>query len=93
VPSQVLQEGGERLAGRRYAAILSVCVLPDFPPLEWLAVARGAAPPPVVYSGAVHLDELKELAREWRVAAVLAKPFSPAELVTAVRGAIATEGR
>jgi DNA-binding response OmpR family regulator len=83
--------GAERLTVRRYAAILSDCVLPDLPPLEWLAVARGAAPatPLVVYSGAVHLDELRELAREWRVAAVLAKPFSPAPLVAAVREAIA----
>ena len=83
-------EGTERLAQRRYAAILSDCVLPDLPPLEWLAVARAAAPatPLVVYSGAVHLDELQELAREWRVAAVLAKPFSQAQLVEAVRHAI-----
>ena len=83
--------GTERLAGRRYAAILSDCVLPDLPPLEWLAVARGAAPatPLVVYSGAVHLDELQELAREWRVAAVVAKPFSSAQLVEAVREAVA----
>ena len=67
-------------------------MLPDLPPLEWLAVARGAAPttPLVIYSGAVHLDELKGLARDWRVAAVLAKPFLPAQLVAAVRGAIAT---
>jgi DNA-binding response OmpR family regulator len=34
------------------------------------------------------LDELEGLAREWRVAAVLAKPFSPAQLVAAVRAAI-----
>jgi hypothetical protein len=63
-------------------------VLPDLPPLEWLAVARGAAAttPLVVYSGAVHLDELKGLAHEWRVAAVLAKPFSPAELGGCPRG-------
>jgi hypothetical protein len=42
----------------------------------------------VVYSGAVHLDELRALARDWRVAAVLAKPFSPTDLLAAVRGAI-----
>src|SRR5262245_28429527 len=50
----------------------------------------GTAPttPPVVYSGAVHLDELRALAREWCVSAVLAKPFSPARLVAAVREAI-----
>jgi DNA-binding response OmpR family regulator len=47
----------------------------------------------VVYSGAVHLDELKGLAREWRVAAVLAKPFSPAELVAAVREAMGRSDR
>jgi DNA-binding response OmpR family regulator len=93
--AQTATEGAERLAARGYAAILSDCVLPDLPPLEWLAVARGAAPttPLVVYSGAVHLDELKGLAREWRVAAVLAKPFSPAQLVAAVREVIAAEGR
>jgi CheY-like chemotaxis protein len=84
-------EATERLTARRYAAILSDCVLPDLPPLEWLAVARGAAPstPLVVYSGAVHLAKLEGLARDWRVAAVLAKPFSPAQLVEAVRQAIA----
>jgi hypothetical protein len=37
------------------------------------------------------LDELKGLARDWRVAAVLAKPFSPAQLVEAVPGAIAAD--
>jgi CheY-like chemotaxis protein len=79
----IATEASERLAARRYAAILSDCVLPDLPPLEWLAVARGAAPgtPMVVYSGAVHLDEVHALARKWRVVAVLAKPFSPAEEV------------
>ena len=58
--AQTATEATERLAARRYAAILSDCVLPDLPPLEWLAVARGTAPsaPLVVYSGAVHLDEL-----------------------------------
>ena len=90
--AQTATEAAERLTARRYAAILSDCVLPDLPPPEWLAVARGAAPttPLVVYSGAVHLDELEGLAREWRVAAVLAKPFSPAQLVAAVRAAIET---
>jgi DNA-binding response OmpR family regulator len=34
------------------------------------------------------LDELQELARDWRVAAVLAKPFSPAQLLAAVRDAV-----
>jgi hypothetical protein len=37
------------------------------------------------------LDELQALARDWRVAAVLAKRFSPAQLVEAVRQAIARE--
>jgi DNA-binding response OmpR family regulator len=90
--AQTATDAAERLTARRYAAILSDCVLPDLPPLEWLAVARSVAPntPLVVYSGAVHLDELQGLAREWRVAAVLAKPFSPAQLVAAVRAAIET---
>jgi DNA-binding response OmpR family regulator len=89
--AQTATEAVERLTERRYAAIVSDCVLPDLPPLEWLAAARGAAPatPLVVYSGAVHLDELQRLARAWRVAAVLAKPFAPAQLVEAVRGAVA----
>jgi DNA-binding response OmpR family regulator len=89
--AQTATEAAERLAAR--AAILSDCVLPDLPPLEWLAVARGTAPttPLVVCSGAVHLDELRELAKEWRLATGLAKPFSPGELVAAVREAIATD--
>jgi DNA-binding response OmpR family regulator len=94
--AQTATEAVERLAAGRYSAILSDCVLPDLPPLEWLAVARSVAPvtPLVVYSGAVHLDELRTLARDWRVAAVLAKPFSPVELVAAVRKAITPdEGR
>jgi DNA-binding response OmpR family regulator len=84
-------EAFERLTVGQYAAILSDCVLPDLPPLEWLAVARSVAPvtPLVVYSGAVHLDELRELASDWGVAAVLAKPFSPSQLVAAVRAAVA----
>ena len=91
--AQTATEAVDRLSARRYATILSDCVLPDLPPLEWLAVARRAAPttPLVIYSGAVHLDELKGLARDWRVAAVLAKPFKPAELVAAVRAAIASQ--
>jgi DNA-binding response OmpR family regulator len=88
--AQTATEAAERLTARRYAAILSDYMLPDLPPPEWLAVARDAAPttPLVVYSGAVQLKELEGLAREWRVAAVLAKPFSPAQLVAAVRAAI-----
>jgi hypothetical protein len=65
--TQTATEATERLAARRYAAILSDS------------------------SGAVHLDELKALAREWRVAAVLAKPFLPAALVAAVQEAIASD--
>jgi DNA-binding response OmpR family regulator len=70
--AQTATEAVERLAARRYAAILSDCVLPDLPPLEWLAVARGLAPatPLVVHSGEVRLDKLQGPAREWRVAAV-----------------------
>ena len=91
--AQTATEAVERLTECRYAAILSDCVLPDLPPLEWLAVARGGpATPLVLYSGAVHLDELHGLARAWSVAAVLAKPFSPAQLVEAVREAIAGRG-
>jgi DNA-binding response OmpR family regulator len=35
------------------------------------------------------LDELRELASDWGVAAVLVKPFSPSQLVAAVRAAVA----
>ena len=38
-------EATERLAQRRYAVILSDCVLPDLPPLGWLAVAAAPRPP------------------------------------------------
>jgi DNA-binding response OmpR family regulator len=41
---QTATEAAERLTARRYAAILSDCVLPDLPPLEWLAVARAPRP-------------------------------------------------
>jgi hypothetical protein len=70
--------------------ILSYYVLPDLRPLEWLAVARGAAPAHATGGllGVVHLDELQELARDWRVAAELAKPLSPAQLQAAVRDAL-----
>jgi CheY-like chemotaxis protein len=89
--AQTAIEAVERLTEHRYAAILSDYVLPDLPPLEWLAVARGIAPltPLVIYSGAVQLAE--ELARAWRVTVVLAKPVLPAQLVEAVRQAIARD--
>jgi DNA-binding response OmpR family regulator len=73
--AQTATEAMELLAGRRYAAIVADCVLPDLPPLDWLAALRGAAPgmPLVVYSGPVVLDDLPHLARDWGVAAVLEK--------------------
>jgi DNA-binding NtrC family response regulator len=64
--------------------------MPGLSSVDWMAAVRGGAPttPLVVYSGRVPLDELWNLAYDWDVAAVLAKPFSPADLVRAVRGAL-----
>jgi hypothetical protein len=58
--------------------------------MDWLAAVRGAAPatPLVIYSGMVHIDALRRLAHTWDVVAVLARPFSPADLVRTVRGAV-----
>ncbi len=89
--AQTASEAVERLTTRRYAAIVADCLLPDLLPLDWLAAARGTAPgtPPVLCSGIIVLPDLQVLARDWRAAAVLEKPFEPAELVAAVRGAVA----
>jgi DNA-binding response OmpR family regulator len=83
-------EAMEWLSIRRYAAIVADGILPDLSPMDWLAAIRGAAPetPIVLYSGTVALEDLQQLARQWEVAAVLEKPFTPAELVVAVRVAI-----
>jgi DNA-binding NtrC family response regulator len=83
-------EAIERLAGEPYAAIVADCVLPDLPPLDWLAAVRGAAPgtPLVVYSGTVSLELLRDQAASAGAAAVLEKPFAPARLVEAVRSAV-----
>jgi DNA-binding response OmpR family regulator len=92
--ARTASEAVEQLTSRRYAVIATDCVLPDLSPLEWLAAARGTAPgtPLVLYSGTVALDELQQLATDWRAAAVLEKPFKPAELVAAVRNAIGRPG-
>jgi DNA-binding response OmpR family regulator len=90
--AQTATEAVEKLATRRYAAIVTDCVLPDLAPLDWLAAVRRAAPDTslVLYSGTIVVDELHGLARDWGAAAVLEKPFKPAQLVEAVRQAIAT---
>ncbi len=89
--AQTATEAVDLLATRRYAVIVADCFLPDLPPLDWLAALRGVAPttPVVIYSGSIRLDELEHLARDWRAVAVLEKPFTPATLVAAVRGAVA----
>jgi two-component system, OmpR family, copper resistance phosphate regulon response regulator CusR len=81
----------ELLATWRYAVIVADCFLPDLPPLDWLAAMRGAAPgtPLVLYSGTLGLEELRDHATGFGAAAVLEKPFAPAQLVAAVREAVA----
>ncbi len=83
-------EAVELLASRRYAAIVADCFLPDLAPLDWLAALRGVAPktPLVIYSGSLRLEELRRQARDFGAVAVLEKPFSPAQLVEAVRAAL-----
>ena len=80
----------ELLTGRRYAAIVIDCALPDLPSLDWLAAVRSVAPmtPLVIYAGMIHINKLRRLAQAWGAVAVLAKPFSPADLVRVVRGAV-----
>ncbi len=83
-------EAVELLAGRRYAAIVADCFLPDLAPLDWLAAVRGVAPtsPFVVYSGSIRLEELRAHAADFRAVAVLEKPLAPARLVAAVQRAM-----
>ena len=75
-------EAVERLTDQRYAAIVTDCVLPNLAPIDWLGAIRGVAPdtPLVLYSGIVVPDDLQHLACDWGAAAVLEKPFAPAEL-------------
>jgi DNA-binding response OmpR family regulator len=80
----------DSLAGRRYAAIVADCSLPDLPALDWLTAVRGAAPttPLVLLSGLVSLQDAQRLVVEFRAATLLKKPCAPDELVAAVRRAI-----
>jgi DNA-binding response OmpR family regulator len=84
-------EAIEQLTRRRFAVIVTDCVLPDLAGSDWLAALRGTAPrtPLVLYSGTVALDELQQLASDWNAVAVLEKPFKPSELVAAVRATVA----
>jgi DNA-binding response OmpR family regulator len=84
-------EAVDRLGTCAYAAIVTDCVLSDLAPLDWLAALRGAAPttPLVLYSVTDVLESLKGHARDWGAVATLEKPVKPAELVAAVRMAVA----
>jgi DNA-binding response OmpR family regulator len=88
--AETVTEAMERLSAGHYVAIVADGVLPDLSPMDWLAAIRGAAPdtPLVLYSGTLAFEDLQQLARQWGVAALLEKPFAPAELVAAVRAAI-----
>jgi CheY-like chemotaxis protein len=82
-------EALDRLATRRYAVIIADCVLPGQPVLDWLGALRGAAPttPLILCSGTIG-DELRQHAADFRASAVLQKPFTLGQFVTAIRGAI-----
>jgi DNA-binding response OmpR family regulator len=84
-------EAVAQLTTRAYAVIVADCVLSDLAPLDWVAAIRGAAPrtPLVLYSVTGVLQDLKGHARDWGAVATLEKPVKPAELVAAVRGAVA----
>ena len=78
------------LAERRYAAIVANASLSEFPPLDWLAALRGAAPstPLICYVDPLCAWGLEAVSREFRPATVLAIPFAPEDLVAAVREAL-----
>ncbi len=80
----------ELLNNRQYAVIAAESFLPDLSALDWLAALRGAAPgtPLILYAGSSRLEELRTHARGFGAFAVLEKPFSPAQLVEAVRVAL-----
>ncbi len=83
-------EALELLNGRQYAVIAAESFLPDLSPLDWLAALRGAAPgtPLILYAASSRLEELRTHARGFGAVAMLEKPFSPAQLVEAVRAAL-----
>ena len=88
--AQTATEAVEWLARRPYAAIVTDGYVPDMPPLDWLAALRGVATttPLVVYVESSRQEEPGGHAAEFRAAAVLAPPVSPAQLVEAVRAAL-----
>ncbi len=57
---------------------------------HWTGWRRCAAPgtPLILYAGSSRLEELRTQARGFGAVAMLEKPFSPAQLVEAVRAAL-----
>jgi len=67
---------------------LAMPMLDGLSAAAWLRAADGLAGLPVVLISAVITAQDRELAERIGVSAVLTKPFEPADLVAAVRGAL-----